>query len=78
MKVIAIKQGFYGDVLRNPGDEFEVADSAKASWFTPADKVEAKAVKPKAKKDEPKALSEIAGADRKSFNAVNASADGLA
>lgn len=34
MKVIAIKQGYFGK-LRNPGDEFEVPEGAKASWFEP-------------------------------------------
>ena len=34
MKVIAIKQGFYGK-LHTPGDEFEVPDGTKGSWFHP-------------------------------------------
>ena len=46
MKVIASKLGFYGK-LRQPGDEFEVQDGAKASWFEP---VEKPADKPQAKR----------------------------
>lgn len=45
MKVIATKTGFDGKRIRNPGDEFEMPDGSKASWFVP---VEAKAeTKPK-------------------------------
>ena len=58
MKVIALKSGFHDGSLRNPGDEFEVADGAKAAWFAPVGAAP-KAEKPKAKKDEPKALSEL-------------------
>ncbi|MCP1404428.1 hypothetical protein [Achromobacter insolitus] len=36
MKVRAIKQGFYGDDLKAPGDVFEVKDGSKAKWFVPA------------------------------------------
>ena len=46
MKVIASKLGFYGK-LRQPGDEFEVQDGAKASWF---ELVEKPAEKPQAKR----------------------------
>lgn len=34
MKVIATKAGYFGK-LRAPGDEFEVPEGAKASWFAP-------------------------------------------
>lgn len=34
MKVIATKQGYLGK-LRQPGDEFEVPDGTKGSWFEP-------------------------------------------
>ena len=47
MKVIATKPGFHGGAMRNVGDEFEVADGAKASWFTSPD-AGLKAAKPKA------------------------------
>ncbi len=46
MKVIASKLGFYGK-LRQAGDEFEVQDGAKASWFDP---VEKPAERPQAKR----------------------------
>ncbi len=36
MKVRAIKQGFYDDDLKQPGDVFEVKDGSKAKWFVPA------------------------------------------
>ena len=36
MKVRAIKQGFYGDDLKEPGDVFDVKDGSKAKWFVPA------------------------------------------
>ena len=45
MKVIATKQGYLGK-LRQPGDEFEVPDGTKGSWFEPVKKAEDK--KPKA------------------------------
>ena len=34
MKVIATKQGYFGK-LRDVGDEFEVPEGSKASWFQP-------------------------------------------
>ena len=34
MKVIATKLGYFGK-LREPGDEFEVPDGTKGSWFQP-------------------------------------------
>lgn len=36
MKVIATKQGYFGK-LREPGDEFEVPDGTKGSWFQPVE-----------------------------------------
>ncbi|CAM4093349.1 hypothetical protein BOTU111921_11420 [Bordetella tumbae] len=36
MKVRAIKQGFYGGDLKEPGKVFEVKDGSKAKWFVPA------------------------------------------
>ena len=44
MKVIATKQGYFGK-LRDVGDEFEVPEGTKGSWFKPvevADEPEAK------------------------------------
>lgn len=37
MKVIATKHGFFGK-LRQPGEEFDVPDGAKGSWFEPVAK----------------------------------------
>lgn len=36
MKVIATKMGYFGK-LREPGDEFEVPDGTKGSWFQPVE-----------------------------------------
>lgn len=36
MKVVATKRGYFGK-LREPGDEFEVPDDAKGSWFQPVE-----------------------------------------
>ena len=36
MKVIAIKQGYFGK-LRAVGDEFEVPEGSKALWFQPVE-----------------------------------------
>jgi len=33
MKVVAIKPGYFGS-LRDVGDEFEVPEGSRASWFT--------------------------------------------
>lgn len=55
MRVIATAVGFDGTELRNPGDEFEMPDGAKGSWFEPKDdepKAEAKPHKSKAKSEE--------------------------
>lgn len=45
MKVIATKTGFDGKRVRNVGDEFEMPEGSKGSWFVPAQKAEVK--KPK-------------------------------
>ena len=36
MKVIATKLGYFGK-LRQPGDEFDVPDGTKGSWFQPVE-----------------------------------------
>ena len=36
MKVITTKLGYFGK-LRQPGDEFEVPDGTKGSWFQPVE-----------------------------------------
>jgi hypothetical protein len=35
VKVTALKPGFFGK-LRAPGDEFDVPDGTRATWFAPA------------------------------------------
>lgn len=37
MKVIALKQGYFGKLIE-AGEEFDVPDDAKASWFVPVEK----------------------------------------
>lgn len=49
MEVVALSRGFYGGASRRAGERFDVADGAKAAWYTPADSAAAKA-KPKAEK----------------------------
>jgi len=54
MLVIATAKGFFGQ-YRNEGDEFEVPEDAKGSWFKPVDvpEDEAPAVRrPRKPKDE--------------------------
>lgn len=34
-EVVANSRGYYGKLLRDPGDRFFVADGATASWFDP-------------------------------------------
>ena len=57
MKVIATKLGYFGK-LREPGDEFEVPDGTKGSWFQP---VEQKANGKGGKKPEAQANEKPAG-----------------
>jgi hypothetical protein len=53
MRVIATAKGYFGG-LREPGDEFEVPDGAKGSWFAPVAAEDAKpAGKAKRKSAEP-------------------------
>ena len=39
MKVIALKQGYFGKLLE-VGETFEVPDDATASWFVPVEQAE--------------------------------------
>lgn len=39
MKVIALKQGYFGKLIE-AGEEFDVPDDAKASWFVPVEKAD--------------------------------------
>lgn len=62
MKVQAITDGFYGGVRQRAGAVFEVKDGVKSKWFTPVaakDAAPAKATKPKQKKDDAVALSQL-------------------
>ena len=45
MKVIALKQGYFGK-LRQPDDQFEVPDGTKGSWFQPVKPVKPEAAEP--------------------------------
>lgn len=70
MKVVALQAGFHGGSLRQPGEEFEVEDGAKAAWFASA---EGAAPKPKAKKEskpEPTTLSELGSSHGKTMTDV--------
>lgn len=78
MKVVALKQGFFGSALIQPGTEFEVPDGAKATWFAPVTSAASEAAKPKpAPKPQPRALSELAGKG-KSFVEVHGEKTDLA
>lgn len=57
MRVKATKTGFYNDSLRDPGDEFEVPDGLKGSWFVPV--AEFKTLPTKAEEKEPNTLSQM-------------------
>lgn len=53
MRVVAHSIGYFG-AIRNAGDEFEVPDGAKGSWFAPvAPEVKAKSAKSKGKGETP-------------------------
>ena len=54
MRVIATKPGFF-DYLRQEGDEFEVPEGTKGSWFKPvsADEPEAKPTRGRKASSEP-------------------------
>lgn len=72
MRVVAKTMGFYNGFRRREGEEFEVKDGVKASWFVAIGEPAAhKAVaKAKAKKDqttEPTALSAVGAGKPQSF-----------
>ena len=53
MRVVANSLGYFG-ALRNAGDEFEVPDGTKGSWFAPVEiEVKAKSAKGKGKVESP-------------------------
>lgn len=35
MKVKATQRGFFGGILREPGDVFDVSEGVKGKWFMP-------------------------------------------
>jgi len=78
MQVVALKVGFFGGTLRQPGTVFDVPEGSKAKWFAPATTAASEAAKPKAApKQQPKALSELQG-QAKSFIAVHSEKSDLA
>lgn len=58
MKVKALQPGFFGGSRIRPGQEFEVPDGTKGTWFVAVGEFKAP-VKPKAKAA-PQTLSELA------------------
>lgn len=71
MKVTAIKPAFYNARRVRVGDDVEVPETFKASWFVKNDTAAAKAAKAAPAKETPKALSELGTAKAKSFNEVH-------
>jgi hypothetical protein len=45
MRVVANKVGFDGRKIRQPGEEFDMPEGSKGSWFAPAQKAESKKTK---------------------------------
>lgn len=70
MKVVAIKTAFYNGRRVRVGDELDIPQGLKGSWFASAASAEAKSAKEKPAKAEPKALSELGSAEAKKFNDV--------
>ena len=68
MKVIAIKSAFFNGTRVHVGDELEVPETLKASWFTSAEAVAPAPVKSKAS---PKTLSQAGKEEGKSFIEAN-------
>lgn len=75
MKVVATKTAFYNGRRVRVGDELDIPQGVKGSWFVPTGSIEAKAAKEKPAKPEPKALSELGSDKAKSFIDVNAKSD---
>lgn len=74
MKVIAIKPAFYNGSRVRVGDEVDVPEGLKASWFATAEVIKAQAIAKVAKhakatsaKAEPKALSQAGKDEAKTF-----------
>ena len=45
MRVIATKPGFDGRKVRQPGEEFDMPEGSKGSWFAQVQKTESKKAK---------------------------------
>lgn len=70
MKIVAIKTAFYNGRRVRVGDELDIPQGLKGSWFAPLASVEADKAKAKPAKETPKALSELGSANAKTFNDV--------
>lgn len=70
MKIVAIKVAFYNGRRVRVGDELDIPQGTKGSWFAPLDSAAAKATKEKPAKPEPKALSELGSENAKKFTDV--------
>ena len=70
MKIVAIKPAFYNGRRVRVGQEFDIPQGSKGSWFAPVASDEAKKATAKPSKDVPKALSELGNAEAKKFNDV--------
>jgi|DEB19_MinimDraft_2_1074335.scaffolds.fasta_scaffold00834_6 hypothetical protein len=70
MKVVAIKVAFFNGRRVRAGEELDVPQGTKGSWFVATDSKEAQATKAKPAKAEPKALSELGAENAKKFTDV--------
>jgi hypothetical protein len=68
VKIVAIKPAFYNGRRVRVGDELDIPQGLKGSWFAAPASSEAKTAKEKPARTEPKALSELGSAKAKSFN----------
>lgn len=72
MKIVAIKPAFYNGRRVRVGDELDIPQGMKGSWFAAVATPEAKAAKARpSTKQEPKALSELGSDKAKSFTDVH-------
>lgn len=71
MKIVAIKPAFYGGRRVRTGDELDIPEGTKGSWFVKTGTSEAKAAKAVPVKETPKALSELGSSKAKTFNEVH-------
>lgn len=80
MKVVAIKPAFYNGTRVRVGDEVEVTDDFKGSWFVKAETVAAAKVVKESKpsRPQPKALSQVGKGEDKTFIQAHAEKADLA